>query len=63
LAWKNRILIFGGEKKYNPTLKLRDCLNDTFLYNPKDQSISLVEAYGDIPEPRRNHSSSLLGRF
>ena len=36
--YKNNILIFGGERKYNTTMKMRECYGDIRLYSPLDHN-------------------------
>lgn len=32
--YQNSIVIFGGEKHYNSTLKIRECLSDVRMFIP-----------------------------
>lgn len=34
--YKDQLIIYGGEKKYNPALKMRECYGDIRLYIPND---------------------------
>ena len=57
------IVIFGGEKKFNSAVKLRECLNDTRTFNPETNEWRFVKSLGKILEPRRNHSAAVNNRI
>lgn len=38
-SYKGNIIYFGGGRKYNKTLKIRECFNDILVFSPKDNSL------------------------
>ena len=59
--YQNRVIIFGGEKKYNTHLRLRECLNDVYSFSTDSQTWSRMRCFGDLMEPRRNHTAAIVG--
>lgn len=62
-AYKKSIVVFGGERKFNKTLKIRNCLSDAFLIQPREEHIKDILLSGDAPEQRRNHATNIVGKF
>ena len=61
--FKKNIVIFGGEKKFNSAIKIRECLNDTRIFNPETNDWKFLKSLGKIIEPRRNHSAAVNDRL
>ena len=55
-AWKKNLILFGGEIKYDPNLKQRECIADIRLINPgnlfflKEETLEwkYIRASGDL---------------
>lgn len=60
--YQKGIIIFGGEKKYNSNLRMRECLNDVYSFSIEKSSWSKLNCFGDTMEPRRNHISAVVGK-
>ena len=63
LEYKKSVIFFGGEKKYNESISLRECLNDTRSYNPEKNEWKFFKCIGKVIEPRRSHSSAIHDRM
>ncbi|KAL4481097.1 hypothetical protein ABPG72_015052 [Tetrahymena utriculariae] len=61
--YKKDLLVFGGEKKYNSHLKMRQCFNDIQIYEFSKNSWNQIRTFGDIIENRRNHASVIITKF
>ena len=57
--YKNKVLIFGGEERWNPTLNYRECLNDTRSFDPAKNEWKALRCLGGI-DPRRNHAAAVV---
>jgi len=60
--YQNSIVVFGGEKHYNSTLKIRECLSDVRIFIPEKSEWRYIKAHGDFVEPRRNHTGVIVGK-
>lgn len=63
LEYKRNVIFFGGEKKYNQVMALRECLNDTRSYNPEKNEWRFYKCVGQVIEPRRNHAAAIYDRM
>lgn len=63
ICWKNGFLIFGGEKKYNKELKIRECFNDLRYLNLRTLEWKWIRPFGDIIESRRNNAYCSVGKW
>lgn len=63
ILYMNSFVIFGGERRYNPDLHLRECYNDTLFFDPSSTKWTFFKTYGHMIEPRRNHTCSLIGKY
>lgn len=63
LEYKKSVIFFGGEKKYNENISLRECLNDTRSYNPEKNEWKFFKCMGKVIEPRRNHTAAIQDRM
>ncbi len=71
-AYKNQLLIFGGEENYDESTKMRFCYNDVRVITLADADssqqqegaciVQLLRTSGDYIQPRRNHSAVIVGR-
>ena len=52
-------MIFGGELRYNPSIKIRECNSDLYQYNIYDKEWSFIKT-SNTPGPRRNFSSCII---
>ncbi len=57
------VIVYGGEKLFNSSLKMRECLSDLRLYNLDKNEWKLPRCYGDLIESRRNHGSCIISKF
>jgi len=73
--FKKRLILFGGEVKFNFHLRQRECLCETRVYDIGSFFFSYANYFsvengfwknmrlqGDIMQPRRNHSATIVGR-
>ncbi|CAD8181227.1 unnamed protein product [Paramecium octaurelia] len=63
IFYKQQIIIYGGEKKYNNAMKMRECYGDVRMFNPLDKMWTLVKTSGDLIEGRRNHIAQGIGKY
>ena len=64
--YKNNLIIFGGEREFNPSLNFRKCLNDVHAYhintnewkNMRSSSLSSLSI-----TQRRCHAATIYNRF
>jgi len=59
-VWKNKILIVCGSRLFNKELKQRDCFNDIYMVNPKDNKI-IQCSYKGYFAARRAHIAFCIG--
>mgnify|MGYP000885029317 CR=1 FL=1 len=59
LEYHKSVIIFGGEKNFNHSMRVRECLNDTRSYNPEKNEWKFHKCMGHILEPRRSHSACI----
>ena len=60
--WRKKLILFGGQKKYNKTMKLRECFNDLWCYLPETGDWKYLRTHGDILDTRRNHAAARIGK-
>lgn len=60
VAYKNKLLIYGGEHLYNEHLKIRDCLGGPKLIDFEKQYCKTLRTHGGFMENRRNHAYCLF---
>ena len=56
-AYKNSIIIFGGQHQFNPTLNYRECLNDVRKFTPIANEWEHIRCSGRAIEARWNHAA------
>ncbi|CAD8069171.1 unnamed protein product [Paramecium primaurelia] len=61
--YKSNIIIYGGEKKFNHLMKIRECYNDVRMFNPLEKQWTLIKTSGDVIEGRRNHIAQCVGKY
>lgn len=61
--WKNGFLIYGGEKRYNKEMKIRECFNDLRYLNLNTFEWKWIRPFGDIIEARRNNAYCTVGKW
>ncbi|CAD8070637.1 unnamed protein product [Paramecium primaurelia] len=61
--YKQSIIIYGGEKKFNNVMRIRECYNDVRMFNPAEKLWTLIKTSGDIIEGRRNHIAQCVGKY
>eukprot|EP01016_Furgasonia_blochmanni_P024807 TRINITY_DN2675_c0_g2_i1.p1 TRINITY_DN2675_c0_g2~~TRINITY_DN2675_c0_g2_i1.p1 ORF type:complete len:130 (-),score=13.57 TRINITY_DN2675_c0_g2_i1:151-540(-) len=60
--YKREMIIFGGERRYNATIKQRECLSDVRALNVETFEWRSCRASGEVIESRRNHVAFVIGR-
>ncbi|KAL4486350.1 hypothetical protein ABPG72_007136 [Tetrahymena utriculariae] len=63
VCYKNSLVLFGGERKYNKNVRIRECFSDCRIFNINTRQWTLVRQFGDFLESRRNHAACLVGKF
>ncbi|EAR84527.1 kelch motif protein (macronuclear) [Tetrahymena thermophila SB210] len=63
VCYKNQLVLFGGERKYNKNVRIRECFSDCRIFNLNTRQWTLVRQFGDFLESRRNHTACLVGKF
>ncbi|CAD8167232.1 unnamed protein product [Paramecium octaurelia] len=61
--YKQSIIIYGGEKKFNNLMKRRECYSDVRMFNPAEKTWTQLKTNGDIIEGRRNHIAQCVGKY
>ncbi|CAD8175850.1 unnamed protein product [Paramecium octaurelia] len=61
--YKQQLIIYGGEKKYNSAMKMRECYGDVRIFTPSDKTWIQLKPYGDVVEGRRNHCAEVVGKY
>ncbi|CAD8174604.1 unnamed protein product [Paramecium octaurelia] len=61
--YKQSIIIYGGEKKFNNVMRIRECYSDVRMFNPADKLWTQIKSYGDLIEGRRNHIAQCVGKY
>ncbi|CAD8086895.1 unnamed protein product [Paramecium sonneborni] len=61
--YKQNIIIYGGEKKFNQVMKIRECYNDVRMFNPLEKTWAQLKTSGDFIEGRRNHIAQCIGKY
>ena len=55
--YKNSLLVFGGQHRFNSELNYRECLNDLHRFDLSKSEWAYVRTTGDNIDARRNHCS------
>lgn len=61
-VYDENIIIFGGQRQFNPELKARECFNDVWKFSVQNHEWKRVRTTGEPIEPRRNHSAVIIGK-
>ena len=62
-VYKDKIIIFGGEKTFNQTIKQRECYNDIRLYDDRTNRLTKLRCCGELPEPIWNAGSCIFDKY
>ncbi len=54
--------MFGGEKSWNRLMRIRECLNDTRIYDIYTSEWKYLRCTGEMIEPRRNHAAVIINK-
>ena len=60
LSYKNGFVIYGGERQYNSSLRIRECLNDVRYFGVDTGEWKFIKTWGDFVEGRRSHAGVIL---
>lgn len=60
--YERNLVFFGGERRFNEALKLRECLNDIRMFVIDTQEWKWPQCFGEQVEPRRNHVAAVVGK-
>eukprot|EP01017_Pseudomicrothorax_dubius_P015171 TRINITY_DN17598_c0_g1_i2.p1 TRINITY_DN17598_c0_g1~~TRINITY_DN17598_c0_g1_i2.p1 ORF type:complete len:632 (-),score=66.75 TRINITY_DN17598_c0_g1_i2:144-2039(-) len=64
VAFRRKLYVFGGEKMFNPTVKIRDCFNDVRTFDTQTKKWNTIKPSSDtMIEPRRNHIAVVVGNY
>lgn len=56
------MIIFGGEQKYNPEIRMRETFNDIWAYNVFNNEFKLINVANKLScEARKSHTMSQVG--
>eukprot|EP00347_Sterkiella_histriomuscorum_P004971 403358389 len=62
LFYKGNMILFGGEQKYNPEIRIRETFNDIWAYNVQDNEFKSINIVNKLAcEARKDHSAALVG--
>ena len=61
-VYEKEIIVFGGEKRYNKILNVRECQSDVRLFSTEEYSWRRLQCFGEAVEPRRNHVAVIVGK-
>lgn len=61
-VYKNKFIIFGGERRFNSELHIKECYNDAIMFDPKMRWTHL-KTFGHFIEPRRNHVAFVINQY
>jgi len=61
--YKGSVVIFGGERKYNSILAIRETLNDVYMFNPDKAEWKYLKSIGRPIEHRRGHSATIWDKY
>ena len=60
--YNGKLIIYGGEYKYNPEVRMRDTLCDLWAFDFKKNDFKQINPGNKlICEPRKNHIMALVG--
>ncbi len=60
--YKGMFIIFGGELKYNPEIKMRETLCDIWMYSLQHNEFKLINPGNKVTcEPRKDHAMAIVG--
>ncbi len=63
-CFKKRFLFFfGGERRYNAKVKIRECLNDLICFDSKHMQWGIVRTKGPVIQPRKYSCMGLVGQL
>ncbi|CDW78242.1 kelch motif family protein [Stylonychia lemnae] len=63
VAFKDKILIFGGCYMYNKKRQQRDCINQVVIYDPQEKTMSVLKTSGISIQPRRRKNMIVYGGY
>ena len=61
--YDKNLVIFGGEKRFNNALKIRECLNDVWMLSLTSHEWKRQYCSGVLVEARRNHIAAIVGKY
>jgi hypothetical protein len=62
VAYMGKIYVFGGCYMFSPKRMVRECTNQTLVYDIDNNYLSVLKTKGLTAIPRKNHCSIMYGK-